>query len=84
VCQGRLNYGVIILELSISQPIVSFMLYQSILKFDFHFVRERVARKLMDIGYISTKDQIADGFTKPLPVRQLEMFKNNLNLVCSD
>jgi histone deacetylase 1/2 len=51
---------------------------------DFHFVRERVARKLLDIGYISTKDQIADGFTKPLPVRQLDMFKNNLNLVCSD
>jgi histone deacetylase 1/2 len=51
---------------------------------DFHFVRERVARKLLDIGYISTKDQIADGFTKPLPVRQLEMFKNNINLVCSD
>lgn len=47
---------------------------------DFHFVRERVARKLLEIAYISTKDQVADGFTKALPVRQLEMFKSNLNL----
>ena len=47
---------------------------------DYHFVRERVARKLLVIDYISTKDQVADGFTKPLSVRQLEMFKNNLNL----
>ncbi|XP_012701436.1 uncharacterized protein LOC105914402 [Setaria italica] len=47
---------------------------------DYHFVRERVARRLLDIEFISTRDQVADGFTKPLPVRQLEMFKNNLNL----
>jgi histone deacetylase 1/2 len=42
---------------------------------DFHFVRERVARRLLDIEYISTKDQVADGFTKPLPVHQLEMLR---------
>ena len=47
---------------------------------DYHFVRERVARKLLEIEYVSTRDQIADGFTKPLSVRQLEIFKNNLNL----
>jgi hypothetical protein len=47
---------------------------------DYHFVRERVAKRLLDIEYISTRDQIADGFTKPLAVRNLEMFKNNLNL----
>jgi histone deacetylase 1/2 len=47
---------------------------------DYHFVRERVTRKLLDIEYISTRDQIADGFTKPLTVRSLEMFKDNLNL----
>jgi histone deacetylase 1/2 len=51
---------------------------------DYHFVRERVAMKLLNIEYVSTKDQVADGFTKPLPVRQLEMFKHNLNLVRSD
>jgi histone deacetylase 1/2 len=51
---------------------------------DYHFVRERVARKLLDIEYVSTKDQVADGFTKPLPVRQLEAFKHNLNMIRSD
>ena len=47
---------------------------------DFHFVRERVTQKLLDIKFVSTQDQIADGFTKPLPVRKLEEFKRNLNL----
>jgi hypothetical protein len=32
---------------------------------DFHFVRERVSHKLPDIRQISTKDQLADGLTKP-------------------
>jgi hypothetical protein len=47
---------------------------------DYHFVRERVAKRLLDIEYVSTRDQVADGFTKPLTVRQLEIFKGNLNL----
>jgi histone deacetylase 1/2 len=51
---------------------------------DYHFVRERVAQKLLSIQYVSTGDQVADGFTKPLPVRQLEVFKNNLNLGSCD
>lgn len=47
---------------------------------DYHFVRERVARKLLEIDFVSSKDQVADGFTKALPTRQLENFKHNLNL----
>ena len=47
---------------------------------DYHFVRERVARKVLDIRFISSKDQIADGFTKSLPTQQLEKFRCNLNL----
>jgi hypothetical protein len=43
-------------------------------------VRERVANKLLQIEYIPIGDQVADGFTKALTVRQLENFKNNLNL----
>lgn len=35
---------------------------------DFHFVRERVARKLLDIEFVSSGDQISDGFTKPISV----------------
>jgi hypothetical protein len=47
---------------------------------DFHFVRERVAQGWLRIRFISTKDQVADGFTKRVPVRQLENFRHNLNL----
>ncbi|XP_073360436.1 uncharacterized protein [Aegilops tauschii subsp. strangulata] len=47
---------------------------------DFHFVRERVARKLLDIRFIPTGDQLADGFTKPLTTGRLNELKNNLNL----
>jgi histone deacetylase 1/2 len=50
------------------------------IEIDFHFVRERVAENLLDIKFISSKDQVADGFTKALPVKQLNEFKRNLNL----
>lgn len=39
---------------------------------DYHFVREQVAQRLLEIQFISSKDQVADGFTKSLPIRQLE------------
>lgn len=51
------------------------------IEIDYHFVREQVASKQLDIRFISSADQIADGFTKALPVRQLVLFRSNLNLV---
>jgi histone deacetylase 1/2 len=50
------------------------------IEIDFCFVRERVARKQLDIRFISSKDQIADGFTKTLCLKKLDEFKRNLNL----
>ena len=50
------------------------------IEIDFHFVRERVAENLLNIRFVSSKDQVADGFTKALPVKQLDEFKRNLNL----
>jgi histone deacetylase 1/2 len=47
---------------------------------DYHFVRERVAQKLLDIRFIPSGDQVADGFTKSLSERQLVIFCHNLNL----
>jgi histone deacetylase 1/2 len=48
---------------------------------DFHFVRERVADKQLQIKFISTKDQIADIFTKPLPLPAFQACRRNLNLM---
>jgi hypothetical protein len=48
---------------------------------DFHFVREHVAHKQLDVRFISSADQVADGFTKSLPAAKLELFHRNLNLV---
>jgi histone deacetylase 1/2 len=50
------------------------------IEIDYHFVRERVTAKRLDIRFISTKDQVADGFTKTLAVKELNEFKRNLNL----
>jgi histone deacetylase 1/2 len=51
------------------------------IEIDFHFVRERVLRKQLEIRFIPSQDQVADGFTKPLPYPAFEVFKRNLNLV---
>jgi hypothetical protein len=51
------------------------------IEIDFHFVRERVAQGSLDIRFIHTGDQVADGFTKALPVTKLMKFRSNLNLV---
>jgi hypothetical protein len=51
------------------------------IEIDYHFVREQVAWKQLDIRFINSEDQVADEFTKPLEVRQLNLFKHNLNLV---
>jgi hypothetical protein len=50
------------------------------IEIDFHFVRERVAQGLLDIRFINSSDQVADGFTKALPVVKLLEFRRNLNL----
>jgi len=51
------------------------------IEIDFHFVRERVAAKLLDIRFINSADQVADGFTKALSAAKLKLFRSNLNLV---
>jgi ATP sulfurylase len=51
------------------------------IEIDYHFIRERVTQGLLHIYYVSTKDQVADGFIKGLSVQSFENFKYNLNLV---
>ena len=50
------------------------------IEIDFHFVRERVVNKQLQVRLIPSGDQIADGFTKALPVQKLQEFRHNLNL----
>ena len=47
---------------------------------DYHFVRERVARKLLHIRFVSTHHQLADGLPKVQSVFKLKNFCRNLNL----
>lgn len=47
---------------------------------DFHFVREWVAQKLLDIRFINSEDQLADGFTKAITAVKMRQFRFNLNL----
>jgi hypothetical protein len=44
------------------------------IEIDYHFVRERVASKQLVIRFISTGDQIADGFIKAMLVQKLKKF----------
>jgi hypothetical protein len=47
---------------------------------NYHFVREHVANKLLDIRFIVSHDQLPDGFTKSLSTRKMQAFVYNLNL----
>jgi hypothetical protein len=47
---------------------------------DFHFVRERVAEKALDVRIISSEDQLADIFTKALGRQAFNRLLHNLNL----
>ena len=51
------------------------------IKIDYHFVREQVAKKALEIRHISTHDQLADVLTKPLPIQQFERFRSDLNVL---
>jgi histone deacetylase 1/2 len=49
------------------------------IEIDFYFVRERVARKQLDVRFIPSKDQIVDGFTKTLCSKKKKVQFSSLN-----
>jgi hypothetical protein len=53
------------------------------IKVDYHFVWECVSQKRLLIKFISSMDQLADVFTKPLPLPQFEFCRLNLTLLDS-
>lgn len=53
------------------------------IEIDFHFVRDVVARKQIFIQFVSTKDNVADVLTKPLPLIKFKYTRDKLNVVPS-
>jgi hypothetical protein len=51
---------------------------------DFHFVRELVASKFLEIHFVPSSDQIADVLTKPLVSKRFQLlcFKLNVRSFC--
>jgi hypothetical protein len=47
---------------------------------DYHFVCDRVAKKKIQICFVPSWDQLADVFTKPLPVASFTAFRFKLRV----
>ncbi|XP_031116520.1 uncharacterized protein LOC116020179 [Ipomoea triloba] len=47
---------------------------------DYHFVRDKVAKKELQVHFISTKDQLVDMFTKPLAGPRFTTLRDKLNV----
>ncbi|XP_031116906.1 uncharacterized protein LOC116020577 [Ipomoea triloba] len=47
---------------------------------DYHFVRDKVATGDLIVNFVSTRDQIADIFTKPLPAHRFQFLRDKLNV----
>ena len=47
---------------------------------DYHFVRDRVAKKKIVVRFISSQDQLADVLTKPLPHASFTYFRSKLHV----
>jgi len=47
---------------------------------DYHFVRDQVSSQALNVHFISSKDQLADTFTKPLPTSKFTSLRDNLHV----
>jgi hypothetical protein len=47
----------------------------------YHFLWEQVAEKNIRVEYVSTKEQVADIFTKPLPGEAFEYLHERLGVI---
>lgn len=47
----------------------------------YHFIREKFEKKMFLLKYVSTADQLADSFTKPLPKEKFVKFRNSIGVI---
>jgi hypothetical protein len=47
----------------------------------YHFLREHVAEKSVKLEYIATKEQVANDFTKPLPIETFAYLRQKLVMI---
>ena len=47
----------------------------------YHFLREHVLEKIVNLEHIGTKDQVADIFTKPIPKETFEYLRQKLGII---
>ena len=45
----------------------------------YHFIREKIANKQIELMHIPTQEMIADGFTKPLGRNKHDLFLHKMN-----
>ena len=50
---------------------------------DYHFVREKVQQKTLDVRFISSKDQLTNGLTKPIVSARFAFLRDKLNVISS-
>ena len=50
------------------------------LALDFHFIREKVQNGTLRVSHVSSKDQLADGLTKPLPRNRFQLLFSKIRL----
>jgi hypothetical protein len=48
---------------------------------DFHFVRDMVAKKTLNVQFICSKDQLADLLTKPISSSRFAQLRTKLNVL---
>lgn len=51
------------------------------IEIDYHFVRDKVASGAFPVNFVSSRYQIADIFTKPLPATRFHTLRRKLNVV---
>jgi hypothetical protein len=52
------------------------------IEIDFHFVRDEVATKTLTVCFLSSKDNLANIFTKPTASSHFSLMRTKLNIVC--